>query len=434
MSRKKSKGKLTRQQRALLHKKKMRKRIILLVLEILILIILGAAAYGMSKLDKLDFHTLKKKNLEIYQDTGDYTNIALFGLDSRGEEWDSEEGVRSDTIMIVSINNKTKAVKVVSVFRDTLTQQSDGSYEKANAAYSFGGPEKAVALLNRNFDLDIQKYVSVNFNALADVIDLLGGIEVDLKTPTEVEYVNGYGTETAQVVGRSTTQLTQTGKQTLDGIQAVSYARIRYQVFDGDPNDGTDYRRAERQRFVLQQVVQKAKKASLPTLNRIIDKVLPQVSTNLSASDFMGMAANGARYELGEMKGYPFDVTTSENVTGYEGSYVVPIGFADNVKQLHKFLFGKQSYQPSAKVQEINDDIIYLTGIDGDNYEAPSADDQTGSGSSNSGDGTYTDGSGYSDDSGYTDGSSYSDNSGYTDDSSSSDNGSSYGDSGDYGY
>ena len=87
MSRKKSKGRLTRQQRALLHKKKMRKRIILLVLEILILIILGTAAYGMSKLDKLDFHTLNKKNLEIYQDTGDYTNIALFGLDSRGVDW-----------------------------------------------------------------------------------------------------------------------------------------------------------------------------------------------------------------------------------------------------------------------------------------------------------------------------------------------------------
>ncbi|WP_334145840.1 LCP family protein, partial [Muricomes intestini] len=387
MSRKKSKGRLTRQQRALLHKKKMRKRIILLVLEILILIILGTAAYGMSKLDKLDFHTLNKKNLEIYQDTGDYTNIALFGLDSRGVDWDSEEGVRSDTIMIVSINNKTKAVKVVSVFRDTLTQQGDGSYEKANAAYSYGGPEKAVALLNRNLDLDIQKYVSVNFNALADIIDLLGGIEVDLKTPTEVELVNGYGTETAKVVGRTTTQLTETGKQTLDGIQAVSYARIRYQVFDGDPNDGTDFRRAERQRFVLQQVVAKAKKASLPTLNRIIDKVLPQVSTNLSASDFMGMAANAVKYELGEMKGFPFDVTTSENVTGFEGSYVVAIGFADNVKQLHKFLFDKESYQPSAKVQEINDDIVYLTGIDGDDYEVPPADGQDSGGT----DGSYTD-------------------------------------------
>lgn len=421
MSRKKSKGRLTRQQRVLLHKKKMRKRILLLVLEILILIILGTAAYGMSKLDKLDFQKLNKKNLEIYQDTGNYTNIALFGLDSRGEDWDAEEGVRSDTIMIVSINNKTKAVKVVSVFRDTLTQQGDGSYEKANAAYSYGGPEKAIALLNRNFDLDIQKYVSINFNALADVIDLLGGIEVDLKTPKEVEYVNGYGTETSEVVGRSTTQLTQTGKQTLDGIQAVSYARIRYQVFDGDPNDGTDYRRAERQRLVLQQVVEKAKKASLPTLNRIIDRVLPQVSTNLSTSDFMGMAANGTKYELGEMKGFPFDVTTSENVSGLQGSYVVAIGFADNAKQLHKFLFDKDDYQPSAKVQEINEDIVYLTGIDGDDYEAPPADDQ---GSTDSG-GDYSDDSGYTDDTGYTDDSSYTDDSGYFDD------GTGYGD---YGY
>ena len=180
---------------------------------------------SMSKLDKLDFKTVDTSNLEIYQDTGEFTNIALFGLDSREGELDG--GVRSDSMMIASIDNKTKNVKVVSVFRDTLTQQDDGTYEKANAAYSFGGPEEAIALLNRNFDLDISKYMSVNFNALADVIDLLGGIEIDL-TAEEVFWTNGYCTETSQVVGRKTTELTQPGNQLLDGIQAVSYARIRY--------------------------------------------------------------------------------------------------------------------------------------------------------------------------------------------------------------
>lgn len=403
MAGKKSKIKMTRQQHALLHKKKMRRRIILLVMEVIILLALGAAAYAMSKLDKLEYQTLNEDDLEIYQDTGDYTNIALFGLDSREGELDG--GVRSDAMMVASINNKTGNVKVVSIFRDTLTQQSDGTYEKANSAYSYGGPQEAVALLNRNFDLDIKKYMSVDFNALADVIDLLGGIELEL-TDEEVFWTNGYATETAKVVGRTTTELTQAGKQTLDGIQAVSYTRIRY-------TEGDDFKRSERQRLVLQQVVEKAKRASLPTLNKIIDQVLPQVSTNLSTSDFMGIAANAVKYQLGEMKGFPFDVTTSENVIGLEGSYVVAIGFADNVKQMHAFLFDKNTYQPSEKVQSIDSDIIYLTGIDGNDYAAPAGNEGNEDANSYAGDGGYTDDGSYDDGSSYTDDGAY----GYQDNS-----------------
>lgn len=407
MSRKKSKGRMTKQQRALLHKKKVRRRIFLLVAEILILSFLGAAAYAMSKFDKLDFKTLNKKKLDIYHDTGPYTNIALFGLDSR--DGDLSKGARSDCIMIASINNKTKDVKIVSVFRDTLTQQSDGTYDKANAAYSYGGPEEAIALLNRNLDLDIQKYMSVDFNALADVIDLLGGIEVDL-TKEEVFYTNGYCTETSKVVGRKTKELTHPGKQKLDGIQAVSYARIRY-------TKGDDFKRAERQRLVLQKVVEKAKKASLPTLNKVIDKVLPQVSTNLTASDFLGIASSASKFNIGKMAGFPFDVTTSDNVRGLEGSYVVAIGFADNVKQLHKFLFDVDDYQVSDKVKEVDQDVIYLTGVDPNDYGSKGdktygadsgangssgTDDSSGTGDSSGTDGgTGTDGSsGTGDDSG----------------------------------
>lgn len=382
MARKNSKGKMTKQQRALLHKKKMRRRVILLVVELILLAVLGVGAYAVSKLDKLDYRTVNEDNLEIYQDTGAFTNIALFGLDSREGELDG--GVRSDCIMVASINNNTKEVKIVSVFRDNLSQQADGSYDKANAAYSFGGPEEAIALLNRNFDLDIKKYMSVNFNALADVIDLLGGIEVEL-TDEEVFWTNGYCTETSQVVGRTTTDLTQAGVNNLDGIQAVSYARIR-------KTEGDDFKRSERQRIVLEKVVEKAKTASLSTLNKIIDQVLPQVSTNLSTNDFIGIAASAARYEIGEMSGYPFDVMTSEDVIGLEGSYVVAIGAADNVRQLHEFLFGAEDYQVSDKVRQINQDVAYLTGIAGSDYGISSETDEAEDGYS--GGGIYTDGNG----------------------------------------
>jgi LCP family protein required for cell wall assembly len=364
MATRSSRGRGVRQEHVMQRKRKMRNRLILLVVELLLLSILGIVAYAMTKLDKMDYQEVDTEDLEIYQDTGNYTNIALFGLDSR--EGELEDGVRSDCMMIASINNKTKEVKLLSIYRDTMLQQSDGSYDKANAAYSYGGPQEAIALLNRNFDLDIRKYMSINFNALSDVIDLLGGIEIEL-TEEEVFWTNGYATETSKVVGKEKIELTQAGLQLLDGVQAVSYTRIRY-------TEGDDFKRSERQRIVLEQVVAKAKTASLSTLNKIVNQVLPQVSTNLSATDFLGLAASVARYEIVEMAGFPFDVTTCEDVIGLEGSYVVPLGFADNVRQMHHFLFGVSDYLVSSKVQQIDADTVYLTGIDGDDY-GPSTED-----------------------------------------------------------
>ena len=347
--------KLTREERRQLRKKKRRKRIIVLVIELIILAVLGVVAYGVFKLDKLDFNILDQNKLDVYKDTGPYTNIALFGLDSR--EGELEGGVQSDTIMIASINNETSDVKLVSVYRDTLLQQADGTYEKANSAYNTGGVEQAISLLNRNFDLDIQNYASVNFNALVDVIDLLGGIEVEM-TAEEAFWCNGYAFETAQVTGKEMVQIKEeAGTQLLDGVHAVGYARIRY-------TDGNDFKRTERQRIVLEKVVEKAKSASFSTLNKIIDQVFPQVSTSFSSTDLLGFAANALNYNIVDTSGFPFEVTTSENVLNHSGSYVVPIDFSANVSRLHEFLFGEEDYTPSETVEQIDNDIIYLTGVD----------------------------------------------------------------------
>lgn len=357
MSKKKKqrmKRRMTPEERRKLRRKRRRKRIALLTVEVIILLVLCATAYGIFKLDKLDINILDKDKLEAYRDTGPYTNIALFGLDSRDGELDG--GVQSDCIMIASINNETNDVKLVSVYRDTLLQQADGTYEKANSAYNRGGPEEAISLLNRNFDLDIQNYVSVNFNALVDVIDSLGGIELDM-TQEEAFYSNGYAFETAQVVGQEMKPIKEeAGTQLLDGVHAVGYARIRY-------TDGNDFKRTERQRVVLQKVAEKAKKANLLTLNEIVDKVFPQISTNLTLKDMMGFVANIMDYNIVQTGGFPYQVTTDESVREHDGSYVVPIGLRSNVEQLHRELFGEEAYVPSEKVQQINDEIIYLTDI-----------------------------------------------------------------------
>ncbi|MCQ2507862.1 MAG: LCP family protein [Dorea sp.] len=337
---------------------KKKKYRIIIVIEVIILAAMLVFAYGVWQYKKLGGEVFDPSDLEVYCDTGNYTNIALFGLDSRNGEL--EDGVRSDCMMIASINNQTHDVKIVSVYRDTLLLQKDGTYEKANAAYSFGGAAEAIALLNRNFDLDIVKYVSVNFNALSDVIDALGGIDIEM-TEEEVELTNSYIDHTAKVVGGKKTKLKGSGVVHCNGVQAVSYTRVRY-------TEGYDFKRTHRQRIVLDKVIEAAKKADFLTLNKIVNKVFPQVSTNLTITNILALAAHAMDYNVEKMSGYPFEVEICENVMNHEGSYVIPIGLSDNVIALHKYLFEREDYEPSEVVWGINNDIIYMTGISPENH------------------------------------------------------------------
>lgn len=336
-------------------KKKRRRRIGILVAEVIILSVLCVFAYATVKMDKLDFNFLDEDKLEVYKDTGPYTNIALFGLDAREGE-SIESGVRSDSMMIASINNETNEVKVVSIFRDTLLKQQDGTFDKANAAYSYGGPQEAIALLNRNLDLDIKSYMSVDFKALSDVIDALGGMELEL-TAEEVVHMNNYCVETSEVTGKDYERIEPevAGTYHLNGVQATSYARIRATA-------GGDYKRAERQRLVIEKIVEKAQKANLKTLDKIIDVVFPQVSTSFSSKDLIGIAANALSYQLGETQGFPYSIADTDVVDGYEGSYVVPSDFDGDVKKLHEFLFNEKDYQVSDTVKEISHEIDVMSG------------------------------------------------------------------------
>lgn len=336
-------------------KKKRRRRIGILLAEVIILSVLCVFAYATVKMDKLDFNFLDEDKLEVYKDTGPYTNIALFGLDAREGE-SIESGVRSDSMMIASINNETNEVKVVSIFRDTLLKQQDGTFDKANAAYSYGGPQEAIALLNRNLDLDIKNYMSVDFKALSDVIDALGGMELEL-TAEEVVHMNNYCVETSEVTGKDYERIEPevAGTYHLNGVQATSYARIRATA-------GGDYKRAERQRLVIEKIVEKAQKANLKTLDKIIDVVFPQVSTSFSSKDLIGIAANALSYQLGETQGFPYSIADTDVVDGYEGSYVVPSDFDGDVKKLHEFLFNEKDYQVSDTVKEISHEIDVMSG------------------------------------------------------------------------
>jgi anionic cell wall polymer biosynthesis LytR-Cps2A-Psr (LCP) family protein len=207
-------------------------------------------------------------------------------------------------------------------------------------------------MLNRNLDLDIEYYISVDFAALTKVVDLLGGIYIDVDE-AEISHLNNYTEETSKVTGVSTTKLTKTGLQLLDGVQATSYCRIRYTA-------GDDYKRTERQREVIMELVNTAKKADISKINEIINTVFPMIATNYSNDQLISLASEMLGYEIVDTTGFPFE-KTSVTVSG-KGSCVVPIDLADNVKQLHEYLFENYDYTPSSEVQSISDEITKETG------------------------------------------------------------------------
>lgn len=321
----------------------------------------SGVVYVAAKLGQLDTQEIPKEDIVINEGVEQlaslgegYLNVALFGVDSR--EGDLEKNTRTDCIIVASLNKETKEIKMASVYRDTLLDLSEGTLQKCNAAYSFGGPKQAINMLNMNLDLDIQNYVTVDFKAIADTIDLLGGLDIEL-TEAEVKYIGDFIGETGDVAGRDRGDVHYVegaGLQHLDGVQATTYARIRSTA-------GGDFTRTERQRLVIEKMVEKILKNDLATINKIIDEVFPKISTNFTMTEILSYAKYFNQYKLGENTGFPIDKAT-DTISGL-GSIVIPVSLEDNVKKLHEFLFGtEEGYTPSDKVQSISNKIVARVG------------------------------------------------------------------------
>ncbi len=330
---------------------KRRKRAWFLIGEILVFAVLCMVWYGIRTADRFQIQRFAEGELHVNEgvEKKGYTTLALFGGDSRDGVLDA--GTHTDAIMVVSIHNETKDVKVVSVYRDTITEQMDGQVKKANNAYFVGGPKEAINMLNKNFDLDIQGYVTVDFSALADTVDLLGGIEMRI-SKAEAKEMNRYIKETSRIVGKESKKVKK-GLQIFDGVQAVTYARIRKNV-------GGDYQRVDRQRAVVEKIIEKTKQTSLGTVRDIVNTVSAKISTSLSLTEILNLATDVAQYKLSGSKGFPFDYTDG-NVDN-AGSVVIPTDLTSNVEQLHGFLYGDAEYKASQTVQYISENIQLITG------------------------------------------------------------------------
>lgn len=310
---------------------------VLVLLIILAILVGGTYAFINSKLSKMQKVDLNENDLNVSAQTeeklADYRNIAIFGVDSRDDSYD--KGNRSDCIIIASINNKTKVVKLISVYRDTYVQIEGHGLDKITHAYSYGEAPLAIKTLNSNLDLNIKEFVTVNFDVVKETVDYIGGISMPI-TSEEVSQIPG---------------ITKAGTYTLNGEQALAYSRIRHAT-------GGDYKRTERMRNVLTATVNKVKSLNISKLNGFVDTILPKVYTNVTSSEIFSMMPSIANYKITDSIGWPYK---TKGIT-MDRWYGIPITLESNVTQLHKEAFGETDYVPSDTIKGISNKIIEKTG------------------------------------------------------------------------
>ena len=360
-------------------KKRSKTKKILFAVEIIVLLVFigGLYVYGqlMSRMDKTNTQKLDTQKVQVNEEVQDainsedshltgYTTYALFGIDSRSANMKFSGNENSDTMIIVSVNNDTKEVRMVSVYRDTLLNVGDDTYTKENAAYALGGPEQAITMLNTNLDLDISDYATADFSALVEVVDDLGGLDIPLSY-AEIEHMNNYCVETSKLTGKDYTPIEKpepkpedeeaiVGTYHLNGVQATSYCRIRYTA-------SLDMGRTERQRRVLGMLFDKAKIAGLSSIFKIMDDVFPMVTTSLSKQDILGLIPTLIGYKFTDSTGFPQKFKFSN----IKGSIIVPTDLENNVVELHKFLYDDQDYTPSSEVVARSNKILEIVGGEG---------------------------------------------------------------------
>jgi len=315
------------------------KRVILIFLIVILTILIVVAGVGIgfyiNKMSKLDYEEISKEDIEISSGIEDklenYRNIVLFGLDN-------EYGFsgRSDNIMIFSLNEETNEVKMVSVYRDTYVKVDGHGYTKINHAYAYGGAKLAMNTLNKNLDLNISEFVTINFDIVKDVVNAVGGVKI---------YVTA--AEATQIPG-----LTKAGTYTLNGEQALAYGRTR--------NVDSDYKRTERMRTVINAVFNKVKGMSLTKLNKLVDKILPQVKTNIKMGEITEILTKLPSIRIGDSMGWPYE-TAGRTIS--EIWYAVPKTLETSVVKLHQELFDDEGYEATETVKEISNAIIKRTGV-----------------------------------------------------------------------
>lgn len=300
--------------------------IIILIIVLVLIFLLGILIKKTN--ENYEKENANKTNISENIDSNKTVNIALFGLDRRHEN----ESSRSDSIMIANIDFKNRTINLVSLLRDTLVDIKGHGEDKLNHAYAYGGPELAIETINSNFDLNLDKYVSVDFYSLAKVVDIVGGVEINLKD-YEVDQINNNLVEINNIekLPKGTDYIEGSGIKTLNGREAVAYCRIRKE-------GNGDYERTERQRAVLKGLISKYEKLDSGKRFEVSMEMINQVETNIPINDIKKL-----ENEILNQK----DFTINQKMIPYEGSFktdtvdgmwVIEANMEENIKVLHDYL------------------------------------------------------------------------------------------------
>lgn len=301
-------------------KKKKNRRFLRAVVIAFLILVAGTAGYIYYLLDSLDASPISKNDVALgikkdvqNNEIASVTNIALFGVDRRSS---SEKNTRSDSIMIASLDLKTKKIKLSSIMRDTYVDIPGRGMDKINHAYAYGGPELAIKTINQNFDMNIRDYVMVDFDGLKDIIDGVGGVEIDIE-----DYE----------VSRS--NVSAPGLQTLNGDQALAYSRIRY------AGNG-DFERTERQRTVLEQLIHKILNQGMTQYPKTFTSLLPYVETSLGKGQMLSLGTKAITSGVSSIDQYRIPVDGHAKGQKINGVYyLVPQDLKTNVDFLHQFIY-----------------------------------------------------------------------------------------------
>lgn len=331
------------------------KKKILMVL-LIIAVVIGAIGLMLTgilgKVGKID---INKDNIgineQVAKDLNKYRNIVLLGVDAR--DMDDYENCRTDAMIMVSMDQKNKEIRQISVYRDTYVYANEEyGYDKITNIHAYAGTEGTMHALNENLDLNIEEVVVVNWKAVANAIDALGGVEIEV-LDSEINELNKYMNETARSIGGKAVKVEKAGVQTLDGVQAVTYSRIRKDAATGD------YRRNERMKIVVSATVEKALKNPWK-IPKAANVALPQIRTNMTTGDMMSAMMSFLTKDMTDSVGWPFDTS---GWTAYNGAWCgVPVTLNSNVTELHEKYFGQAGYTPTKKVQDISAEISARTG------------------------------------------------------------------------
>ncbi len=282
---------------------------------------LGLYSYVFSRFEPTTT-TVRKENIAISEEAPEakLRHIALFGIDN-------ENGMvgRADTVMIFTVDQEHKQLKLTSILRDSLVSVNGHGEDKINHAFSYGGAELMLHTVNSNFNMNVSEYVALDFRDFITIVDMLGGVDLHL-TAAECEQVN-HG---AKSLDPSTPTLPAGGNVHLNGVQAISYSRIR--------NIDSETQRTARQRYLIQQLAYKLKNQHLTDYPKLLRDFLPLLETSLGEAELLDLALDVLNCDM-DIKQYTVPAQADEPWGGsYNGYWCWRYDIPAATERWHDFL------------------------------------------------------------------------------------------------